>query len=281
MEANLDCDEPGLDFFITEIPREVFTYSETDPMHFVSPREIIYPYLLVNIGSGVSMLKVTGPRSFQRVGGTSLGGGTLWGLLSLLTGARSFDDMLAEAEYGDNTKVDMMIGDIYGADYGKIGLKSTAIASSFGKVFRMKLQAEAAEAKVADGSVHDDNGQEENSSHFSSADISRSLLYAVSNNIGQIAYLQSQIHNLSDIYFGGSFIRGHRQTMNTLSYAIKFWSKGEKQAYFLRHEGYLGAVGAFLKRQPANWGRRGSLEGLDDVQEWRKALKTESEVKTN
>jgi len=50
--------------------------------------------------------------------------------------------------------------------------------------------------------------------------------------------------------------------MNTLSYAIKFWSKGEKQAYFLRHEGYLGSVGAFLKRQPPNWGRRNSFDGL-------------------
>ncbi|KAL7947699.1 fumble domain-containing protein [Trichoderma barbatum] len=287
-EDEMECLIVGLDFFITEIPREVFTYSEADPMNFVSPREIIYPYLLVNIGSGVSMLKVTGPRSFERVGGTSLGGGTLWGLLSLLTGARSFDDMLAEAESGDNTKVDMMIGDIYGADYGKIGLKSTAIASSFGKVFRMKLQQEAAEAagdSVPDdgnSSAHDDADGESKASHsFSPADISRSLLYAVSNNIGQIAYLQSQIHNLSDIYFGGSFIRGHRQTMNTLSYAIKFWSKGEKQAYFLRHEGYLGAVGAFLKRKPANWGRRASLEGVEDIQEWRKSLKkTESETKT-
>ncbi|KAM0246706.1 hypothetical protein ACHAQJ_010121 [Trichoderma viride] len=284
-EDEMACLIAGLDFFIAEIPREVFTYSETDPMHFVSPREIIYPYLLVNIGSGVSMLKVTGPRSFQRVGGTSLGGGTLWGLLSLLTGARSFDDMLAEAEHGDNTKVDMMVGDIYGADYGKIGLKSTAIASSFGKVFRMKLQAEAAEAESGsihdqgNGDAHDDEDSRSPSHPFSSADISRSLLYAVSNNIGQIAYLQSQIHDLSDIYFGGSFIRGHRQTINTLSYAIKFWSKGDKQAYFLRHEGYLGAVGAFLKRQPVNWGRRGSLEGVDDIQEWRRALKTESEKK--
>jgi type II pantothenate kinase len=50
--------------------------------------------------------------------------------------------------------------------------------------------------------------------------------------------------------------------MNTLSYAIRFWSKGEKQAYFLRHEGYLGAVGAFIRRQPQNWGRRNSV---DDV----------------
>ena len=81
-----------------------------------------------------------------------------------------------------------------------------------------------------------------------------------SYNIGQIAYLQSCKHNLEHIYFGGSFIRGHRQTMNTLSYAIDYWSNGEKQAYFLRHEGYLGAVGAFLKRQPRNWGRRNSIE---------------------
>lgn len=83
-----------------------------------------------------------------------------------------------------------------------------------------------------------------------------------SNNIGQIAYLQSEKHQVKHIYFGGSFIRGHRQTMNTLSYAIRFWSKGEKQAYFLRHEGYLGAVGAFIRRQPQNWGRRNSV---DDV----------------
>lgn len=38
--------------------------------------------------------------------------------------------------------------------------------------------------------------------------------------------------------------------MNTLSYAISFWSGGKMKANFLRHEGYLGAVGAFLKDPP-------------------------------
>lgn len=264
---------PGLDFFITEIPREVFTYSETDPMHFAEPRSDIYPYLLVNIGSGVSMIRVSGPREFKRVGGTSLGGGTLWGLLSLLTGAKSFDSMLGLAETGDNAKVDMLVGDIYGADYGKIGLKSSTIASSFGKVFKMK-RGEEREVEASTGLANgisaaelsratdpsEDVDAQDSSPPFSDADISRSLLYAISNNIGQIAYLQSEKHSLSTIYFGGSFIRGHRQTMNTLSYAIKFWSNGQKKAYFLRHEGYLGSVGAFLKRQPRNWGRRGSFE---------------------
>ena len=49
------------------------------------------PCLLVNIGSGVSIIKVDQDGSFERVSGTSLGGGTLWGLLSLLTEATSFD----------------------------------------------------------------------------------------------------------------------------------------------------------------------------------------------
>ncbi|KAH9895527.1 pantothenate kinase [Xylariomycetidae sp. FL2044] len=310
-EDEMECLIIGLDFFITEIPREVFTYSETDPMHFAQPDANIYPYMLVNIGSGVSMLKVSGPRTYERVGGTSLGGGTLWGLLSLLTPAESFDEMLDNAAQGDNGKVDMLVGDIYGTDYGKIGLKSTTIASSFGKVFRMKREAEndaednggyyngddhhrqpeltaannVAQTLPASTAATSTADQQQQSAptqsksrptsskstlaanRFSSADISRSLLYAISNNIGQIAYLQSQVHELSHIYFGGSFIRGHPQTMNTLSYAIKFWSKGRKQAYFLRHEGYLGAVGAFLKRKPRNWGRRVSFEenaGLEE-----------------
>ena len=111
-------------------------------MHFLEPSTNLYPYLLVNIGSGVSLVKVSGPKQFERIGGTSLGGGTLWGLLSLLTGARTFDEMLQLAEKGDNRNVDMLVGDIYGMDYGKVGLRSSTIASSFGKVFKMKREAE-------------------------------------------------------------------------------------------------------------------------------------------
>ena len=83
-------------------------------MKFAEARADIYPYLLVNIGSGVSMVKVSGPSQFDRIGGTSLGGGTLWGLLSLLTGARTFDQMLELADKGDNRSVDMLVGDVRG-----------------------------------------------------------------------------------------------------------------------------------------------------------------------
>ncbi|TEB38649.1 pantothenate kinase [Coprinellus micaceus] len=175
------------------------------------------PCLLVNIGSGVSIIKVDEDGSFERVSGTSLGGGTLWGLLSLLTPATSFDEMLALSEQGDNSHVDMLVGDIYGQDYSKLGLKSTMIASTFGKVFK--------------------KGGKQGT--FSPEDISKSLLYAMSNNIGQIAYMNAEKYGLDRIYFGGCFIRGHAATIATLSYAIRFWSKGTKRALFLRHEGFL------------------------------------------
>ncbi|KAM3587146.1 hypothetical protein VKS41_002187 [Umbelopsis sp. WA50703] len=226
-EDEMECLIIGLNFFIQQIPREVFSYSEATSTSFEETPTVQYPYMLVNIGSGVSILKVTGPGNYVRISGTSLGGGTLWGLLSLLTDAKSFDEMLELSRHGDNRNVDLLVGDIYGSDYSKLGLKSSKIASSFGKVFR--------------------KGEKKKS--FNPADLSRSLLYMISNNIGQIAYLNAQQHGLKRIYFGGGFIRGHPVTMNTLSYAINFWSKGNIKALFLRHEGYLGAAGAFLKHQ--------------------------------
>ncbi|CAK5264845.1 unnamed protein product [Mycena citricolor] len=251
-EDEMECLIEGLKF-ITLIPDEVYYFSDElihsvtqvgasleappDVFERPSPRPPSYavtfesnpspqlPCLLVNIGSGVSIIKVDEDGKFERVSGTSLGGGTLWGLLSLLTPATTFDEMLAFSEKGDNATVDMLVGDIYGQDYSRLGLKSTMIASSFGKVFK--------------------KGSKKGT--FSPEDISRSLLYAVSNNIGQIAYMNAEKYNLDRIYFGGCFIRGHAATIGTLSYAIRFWSKGSKRALFLRHEGFLGSIGAWLK----------------------------------
>ena len=107
--------------------------------------------------------------------------------------------MLAMAERGDNTNVDMLVGDIYGGGYEKIGLKATTIASSFGKVFKKQTEAEK-EAAPTNGTST--NGASTNEalangasargntsygtptqgpakSRFAPEDISRSLLYAI------------------------------------------------------------------------------------------------------
>ena len=61
--------------------------------------------MLVNIGSGVSILKVTGDNQSTRISGSALGGGTFWGLCGLLTGLRNFDQMLDMSAKGNNSKV--------------------------------------------------------------------------------------------------------------------------------------------------------------------------------
>ncbi|PKU73287.1 Pantothenate kinase 2 [Dendrobium catenatum] len=64
--------------------------------------------------------------------------------------------------------------------------------------------------------------------------------------IGAVSFLVASLLRLKRVYFGGSYIRGHASTMDNISYAIDFWSKGQMHAIFLRHEGFLGALGALL-----------------------------------
>ncbi|KAK4012056.1 hypothetical protein OUZ56_021157 [Daphnia magna] len=136
---------------------------------------------------------------------------------------KGFDELLALAERGDHRKIDMLVKDIYGGDCTSLGLPGDLIASSFGKA-----------AQAAPESIQE-------------ADIARSLLFAISNDIGQIASLYAMMHGLKKVYFGGYFLRNHPLSMHTVSFAINYWSRGQVQGLFLRHEGYLGAIGAFLK----------------------------------
>lgn len=59
----------------------------------------------------------------------SLGGGTFLGLCCLLTGCETFEEAIALAEKGDNTKVDKLVRDIYGGSYTKFNLQGDIVAS--------------------------------------------------------------------------------------------------------------------------------------------------------
>lgn len=234
-EDEMDALVAGANFLLKAISHEAFTHVGGQKEFVQIDHDDLYPYLLVNIGSGVSIIKVDGDGTFERVSGTNVGGGTFWGLGKLLTKCQSFDELLEMSQRGDIKAVDMFVGDIYGGmDYSKIGLSATNIASSFGKA-------------ISENKELDDYRPE---------DLTLSLLRMISYNIGQIAYLNAFRFGIKRIFFGGFFIRGHAYTMNTISNAFNYWSKGEAQAMFLRHEGFLGALGAFLSSEK---------HGLDDL----------------
>ncbi|KAL3529536.1 hypothetical protein ACH5RR_008858 [Cinchona calisaya] len=169
------------------ICHEAFTYMEGHKRFVQIDHNDLFPYLLVNIGSGVSMIKVDGDGKFQRVSGTNVGGGTYWGLGRLLTKCKSFDELLELSQRGDNRTIDMLVGDIYGGmHYSKIGLSASTIASSFCKAISENKELE----------------------DYRPEDISLSLLRMISYNIGQISYLNALCFGLKRIFFWWIFHKG-------------------------------------------------------------------------
>ncbi|XP_057958507.1 pantothenate kinase 1-like isoform X1 [Malania oleifera] len=108
-------------------------------------------------------------------------------------------------------------------------LSPSAIASSFGKVNSSRKLSE-----------------------YKVEDLAATLLRDFTYHIAQISYLVAALLGLKKIYFGGSYIRRNGFTMDNISYGLNYWSKGQMQAVFLQHEGFLGAVGALLKYNRIN-----------------------------
>lgn len=225
----LSCLVHGSNLLLQHFENEAFSFQNWK-RQYLSSSDPVFPYLLVNIGSGVSILRVDSEDSFKRISGSSVGGGTFWGLAKLLTNVESFDEALQLTRLGSNRKVDMLVGDIYGTDYQNLG--KDVIASSFGKA--SYLHPRTLEERAT------------------KEDIAHSLLLTVCNNLGQIAHLNARTEGLQRIYFAGYFIRDHDITMQAISDAVCFWSGSQMQAFFFKHEGFLGALGALVSCVPSD-----------------------------
>lgn len=191
------------------------------PYDFSQP----YPYLVVNIGSGVSILAVYSPTSYNRVWGSSIGGGTFEGLCCSLTQSQiTFDEAIQLATAGSSSKVDKLVKDIYGGDYAKFNLKGELVASSFGNMNNPERRNQA-----------------------KPEDFARGALELITLNIASIARLCASLNRIDRVVFIGNFLRVNELSMKLLSYALDYWSKGEMKALFLEHEGYFGAVGCLVE----------------------------------
>ncbi|XP_063912485.1 pantothenate kinase 3 isoform X2 [Zophobas morio] len=218
----------GLQFADAQNPSECYYWANpTDdttcakvPYDFSNP----YPFLIVNIGSGVSVLAVYSATDYKRISGTSLGGGTFLGLCCLLTGCNTFEDAIQLAAEGDNTNVDKLVRDIYGGDYERFGLPGDLVASSFGQM-----------------------NCRERRSKVSRQDLARATLVTITNNIGSIARMCATQEKIDRVVFIGNFLRVNPIAMKLLAYAMDYWSKGTMKALFLEHEGYFGAIGCLLQ----------------------------------
>lgn len=211
---------------------------KTTPIEWIpaGPSGSVFPFLLVNIGSGVSVILAESPDKFSRVSGTALGGATFLGLAKLILGVDSFNEALDLAEHGDVTNVNMTVGDIYGGDY--VGpdfvLPASLTASCFGKLVARSQSSIDAPSRE---------------------DLALALLVMISQNVAQLGYLTATRLGITDIFFAGNFLRHEPQrhspiAQRTLAFFVSLWSSGSMRALFLRHEGYFGAMGALLAQAP-------------------------------
>ena len=303
----------GLDYLLRHIPGELFAV-DMDALGSWTPLatpaqnaklarsyvDVPTPpadYLYVSIGSGISILEVhtdtgggggSGVTRYRRVGGSSVGGSTFWGLVRLLTSCSTFDEVIRLTEAGSSSNVDMLVGDIYGGNCDAIGLNRDVIAASFGKVTMQREEDRAVGPMFFFRYIgallrHYEEGfwlillavlnsipgikhfakvvglvrwAEQRAAsvamcgNFRAHDVALSLLRMVSNNIGHIACMCAQQYSLPHIVFGGSFIRDHPYTIATISSGVRFYSRGAVQANFLKHDGFVGAVGAHVAGVP-------------------------------
>jgi len=196
--------------------------SPTSPHVDYFLRFVSEPFLLVNIGSGVSILHV-GPTGFSRVGGTGCGGGTFLGLTRLLCPevGGDYEQALQLASEGDASSIDILVKDIYGEEGSKqLGLPGSLTASNFGKLGALPRGKEL----VPRGK-----------------DLARACLQLVSEQVAVLARAFSESLETQHIFFTGGFLERNRTAKRMVSNAMR--SLG-KQAFFPRHCDFLGAIGS-------------------------------------
>jgi type II pantothenate kinase len=173
-------------------------------------------YLLVSLGTGTSALAVEDGMA-RRVGGTALGGGTLLGLARLLCRVDSFAEIVDLAARGDRGRVDLLVGDVY--PEGDIPLPPELTASNF--------------AKLASRDP---------------ADLAHALLGLVGENVGIPCAAMAAALGIDTLVFGGGALEGNPRLGEILRLTIEL---SGREARFLPHGAFCGAVGAALGDDPA------------------------------
>jgi type II pantothenate kinase len=166
-------------------------------------------YLLVSLGTGTSMLEISGA-SHQRVGGMALGGGTLRGLARLLCRVESFAEVTALAARGERGRVDLLVRDVY--PEGGIALPPDLTASNF--------------AKVASSEP---------------ADLAHALMGLVGENVAIACTAVAMARSLAVLVFGGSALEGNPTLQEILRQTVRM---GGLEARLLPDGAFCGAIGA-------------------------------------
>ena len=179
------------------------------------------PSLVVTLGTGTSI--VLKKEKIEHLGGTAMGGGFFMGLLDLIFNSTiaDFSEATNLASKGDRFRVDLKVGDIYNVEDDRVD-----------KLFREFTAA-------AMGKIN----KSFDLNSIKKEDIISSLIGTIGENIGTIATLIAENHEVKHIIFCGGFLIGNKQLKQILSILCKF---KRIKPIFIENSVYAGAIGALL-----------------------------------
>jgi type II pantothenate kinase len=176
-------------------------------------------FILANAGTGTSIHWIH-QDGHSRVGGTGVGGGTIMGLSSLLTGIDDYEELIQLAKQGKTDRVDLKVSHIYEGAVPPIPGDLTA--SNFGYV----LQHPGKQIP---------------------ADLLASIMSLVGETVATVSILAAQQHGVSTIVFIGSSFAGNDVLRDVVVRNTEI--KGA-MPIVLQNGEYSGAIGALLSITP-------------------------------
>ncbi|SDH82511.1 pantothenate kinase [Alteribacillus persepolensis] len=175
-------------------------------------------FMVTNVGTGTSIHVVEGD-SYERIGGSGMGGGTLLGLSYLLTGEDNYDTILTLGKQGNGASLNVTVRDIYSHENPPISGDLTA--SNFGNVSNMKEQS------------------------FSQEDYIAAVVRMIGETITTMSVQAAERLKTDTVVYIGSTFSQH----DTLRDIVQGYTELRgKKALFLDHGEYSGAIGAFLNK---------------------------------
>jgi type II pantothenate kinase len=174
--------------------------------------------IISNIGTGTSIHYMAGERHI-RVGGTGVGGGTLTGLSTIMTGLSDFKEITSKASLGSREGIDLFVKDIFKGMEPPI--EGHLTASNFGNV------------NILEDGKHETN------------DLLATIQALIGEVISTLSIQFAEEKKCENIIYIGSTLTNNEHLIKVIgNYTIL----KKHQPIFLNGCGFTGAIGALLNK---------------------------------
>ncbi|XP_074653257.1 4'-phosphopantetheine phosphatase-like [Tubulanus polymorphus] len=193
----------------------------------------IFPAILCVLGSTANFLKIDADGSYTYLHNVKRCGVFFYSLGKILTGCETYEELMSLTREGHAPNLTICLDEILTEKYGDVdGVRLSKSLQSLD--FR-------AETLPFGRLIKDDSLKP------TREDMARALLHTVADGVMDVAVLLAKETRLRRVYFAGSFLRENfpaRDYLSQMPYASM--NRWMVNARFLRHDGYIGVMGAVL-----------------------------------